>query len=142
MPVITTLSAAKTATLPVAKFGAAARRATTAFTTAAKSAAAFTARGAPFARLVAEAALGLDAFVAGELFEAVGLGLPLRPRGLEEVFQVEIEIGGGTHENEIGKFAVYFSAAGAAARLAWMASTIFLASSGFSTRAFLAASLP
>ena len=36
-------------------------------------------------------ALRLDAFVAGELFESVGLGFSLRPRGLEEIFQIEVE---------------------------------------------------
>ena len=56
------------------------------------------ARAAAFAGLAAKTALGLDTFVAGELCKFVGLGFPLRPRGLEEVLQVEVEIRDVAHE--------------------------------------------
>ena len=64
--------------------------------TGARAAATITAAagaGAPaFAGLVVEAALGFDALVAGEFFKTIGLGFPLRPGGLKEVFQVKIQI--------------------------------------------------
>ncbi len=59
---------------------------------------AITARGTALTGLAVEAALGLDAFVAGEFFKTVRLGFPLRPRRLEEVFQVEVEFGSSAHE--------------------------------------------
>jgi hypothetical protein len=94
---VTAVAATKTSfAVTTAKLGTAARRRTaTAFATA--TAAGIAARGAAFTGLATEAALGLDAFVPGEFFKAVGLGFSLRPRGLEEIFQVEVEFGTGAH---------------------------------------------
>ena len=86
----------------VAELGAAARRAASAttFATAAKTAA-FAARAAAFAGFAAEAAFGLHALVAGEFFKAVGLGFPLRPRRLKQLFKVKSEIGNSVHVKSI-----------------------------------------
>ncbi len=96
---IAPVAATETAAFAVAKLGTAARRAAATFTAAAKAAAGPSRRGPRRSPgLPLKRAFGLDAFVAGELFKIVGLGFPLRPRGLEEIFQVEVEIGSVAHE--------------------------------------------
>ena len=56
-----------------------------------------TARATALAGLVAEPALRLHTFIAGEFCKFVGLGFSLRPCGLEQVFQVQIEIRNVAH---------------------------------------------